>query len=83
MAPAARTGQGLSASASIRIQVIVEPRIQVRSADPGQLTLSSNRGRILIACDAPGGCPGASVGGRGVTAAAIARPAGGYTVAQP
>lgn len=91
-------GQALSASASIRIQVVVEPRLQIRGVPgldesgnrlpgsrlPGSsLALSSNRGRILIACDVPANCAARTIGERGQMEAIIEPPAGAWTIAQP
>ncbi|MGE0311972.1 MAG: hypothetical protein AB7P21_10185 [Lautropia sp.] len=71
-----------SVSASVRIQVVVEPRLQL-SEGPARLSLASNRGSVLIACDDPAGCAARAIGDRGIVAGSIASPAGRYTVAQP
>ena len=84
-APSATGGRAppSSASVSIRIEVVVAPRLQLRTAADESLTLSSNRGSILVACDIRAHCPAQVIGSRGLVDASIARPGGGYTIAQP
>lgn len=76
-------GKGISASASLRIQVIVQPRLQLRDDAGEGLSLSSNRGRVTIACDQPAACAARGVGGRGIVEQTLPAPGSAYTIAQP